>query len=423
MRILWLCNIMLPKIAEARNQKQDAYGGWLTGLSNSLIINNEIALSVCFPERDINNVEAGSVGKLEYYAFPQCSYNNPRGRFKLESCLKEIVLRSKPDVINIHGTEFPHALAMTTICQKLGLLNKVVVSIQGLVSVYAKHYESGLPNSVAHGHTIKELIRNNNIRKGREVFARKGELEEQTIRNVKHVIGRTDWDRACIAQINPDAMYHFCNETLRDSFYEHSWDILKCKKYSIFISQAGYPIKGFHWMLEAMPEVVKWFPDAHVFVAGNDITKHDTLSDKLRIGSYGKYIRLLINKYNLKDNVTFLGPLNEADMCKQYLASNVFVSASSIENSPNSVGEAMILGVPTISSDVGGVKNMLTHNVEGFIYQHDAPYMLSYYIKKLFKDDNLAETLSRNARLQAKQTHSRESNLNAMIGIYEDIAR
>ena len=423
MRILWLCNIMLPKIAEARNQKQDAYGGWLTGLSNSLIINNEIALSVCFPERDINNVEAGSVGKLEYYAFPQCSYNNPRGRFKLESCLKEIVLRSKPDVINIHGTEFPHALAMTTICQKLGLLNKVVVSIQGLVSVCAKHYESGLPNSVAHGHTIKELIRNNNIRKGREVFARKGELEEQTIRNVKHVIGRTDWDRACIAQINPDAMYHFCNETLRDSFYEHSWDILKCKKYSIFISQAGYPIKGFHWMLEAMPEVIKHFPDSHIYVAGSDITKYDTLSDKLRIGSYGQYIRFLIRKYNLKDNVTFLGALNETDMCTQYLSSNVFVSASSIENESNSISEAKILGVPVVASFVGGVTNRITHGYDGLIYQHDSPYMLSYYIKKIFEDKGLSENLSRAARLHAKQANDRDSNLNATIKIYDEIHR
>ena len=423
MKVLWLCNIILPKIAKARNKRKSDTGGWLTGLSNGLLKNNEISLSVCFPERDIYAVEAGSTENLKYYAFPQYAYHGQRERSKLEFYLEEMVRDSEPNIINIHGTEYDHALAMTRVCQKLGLIDKVVVSIQGLVSVCAKHYYSGLPSSVVNGFTIKELIRKNNIRQSREAFIRNGELEVRTIKNVKHIIGRTDWDRACTEQINPDAKYHFCNETLRDSFYEHSWDISKCKKRSIFISQAGYPIKGFHRVLEAMPEVVKWSPDAHVFVAGNDITKHDTLSDKLRIGSYGKYIRLLINKYNLKDNVTFLGPLNEADMCKQYLASNVFVSASSIENSPNSVGEAMILGVPTISSDVGGVKNMLTHNVEGFIYQHDAPYMLSYYIKKLFKDDNLAETLSRNARLQAKQTHSRESNLNAMIGIYEDIAR
>ena len=423
MNILWLCNMMLPKISESRNLKQKEYGGWLTGLSNDLLESNGISLCVCFPTKSARSIEVERAGKLQYCMIPQSSYDSFKARLQIEARLEEVMHVLKPDIIHIHGTEYAHSYVMTKVCQRLGIIDKVVVSIQGLVSVCARHYDAGLPNRVVNGFTIKELIRKNNIRQSREAFIRNGELEVRTIKNVKHIIGRTDWDRACTEQINPDAKYHFCNETLRDSFYEHSWDISKCKKRSIFISQAGYPIKGFHRVLEAMPEVVKWSPDAHVFVAGNDITKHDTLSDKLRIGSYGKYIRLLINKYNLKDNVTFLGPLNEADMCKQYLASNVFVSASSIENSPNSVGEAMILGVPTISSDVGGVKNMLTHNVEGFIYQHDAPYMLSYYIKKLFKDDNLAETLSRNARLQAKQTHSRESNLNAMRGIYEDIAR
>ena len=54
--------------------------------------------------------------------------------------------------------------------------------------------------------------------------------------------------------------------------------------------------------------------------------------------------------------------------------------------SPNSVGEAMILGTPVVSSDVGGVKNMLTHNEEGFLYQHDAPYMLAFYVMELFEN-------------------------------------
>lgn len=47
---------------------------------------------------------------------------------------------------------------------------------------------------------------------------------------VKHVIGRTDWVRACIEAINPDIQYHFCNEILRDRFYEEagSWKYENC---------------------------------------------------------------------------------------------------------------------------------------------------------------------------------------------------
>ena len=69
-------------------------------------------------------------------------------------------------------------------------------------------------------------------------------------------------------------------------------------------------------------------------------------------------------------------------MKERFLKSNVFVSPSTIENSPNSLGEAMLLGIPCISSDVGGVKNLLKHEEEGYVYQTDAPYMLAYYVKK-----------------------------------------
>lgn len=93
----------------------------------------------------------------------------------------------------------------------------------------------------------------------------------------------------------------------------------------------------------------------------------------------------LIEKYSLAGCVEFLPPLKADEMKRMYLKSNVFVSPSSIENSPNSLGEAMMLGVPCVSSLVGGVGNMLIDGAEGFTYQHDAPYMLAYYVMEIFR--------------------------------------
>lgn len=240
------------------------------------------------------------------------------------------------------------------------------------------------------------------------------------LKRVKHIIGRTDWDRACTQQINPSAKYHFCNETLRSSFYNHTWDIERCEERSVFVSQCSYPIKGMHHMLEAMAEVVKVYPDSKLYTTGLNPLKL-SLKQKLRQGYYSKYLGKLIKKYSLEENVKFLGSLNEEEMCNRYLKSNVFVCCSSIENSPNSVGEAMILGVPVVSSDVGGVKNMLSHEKEGFIYQADAPYMLAYYIKKLFEDKELQKEFSQNARLHAKHTHDPSVNTKTLLNIYNDI--
>ena len=90
---------------------------------------------------------------------------------------------------------------------------------------------------------------------------------------------------------------------------------------------------------------------------------------------------------DLERNVVFTGPLDEEKMCQRYLKSNVFVCPSSIENSPNSLGEAMVLGVPCVASDVGGVSDMLKHKEEGFVYQTDAPYMLAHYVCEIFENE------------------------------------
>ena len=65
------------------------------------------------------------------------------------------------------------------------------------------------------------------------------------------MIGRTDWDEACTKEINPKVQYHFCNESLRDSFYSGSWEYQNCEKHSIFMSQAATPIKGLHFYAQS----------------------------------------------------------------------------------------------------------------------------------------------------------------------------
>ena len=149
--------------------------------------------------------------------------------------------------------------------------------------------------------------------------------------------------------------------------------------------------------------------------------KSDLFIDNIKISSYGKYLKELIKRYNLQDSVVFTGLLDEKQMCERYLRSHVFVCPSSIENSPNSLGEAMIFGVPCVASDVGGVTDLLTHKEEGFVYQTDAPYMLAYYVCEIFANDELALQFSVKARGHAMRTHDREMNNQAMVSIYKNI--
>ena len=427
MKILWLCNIILPEVMEQIGKKPVPVGGWLSGMLEGITKSYTLDcfdITVCMPCGWLNDVEMSQTDRYQYCLFPchrndQYSYNN-----SIEGYFMDILEKVQTDLVHIWGTEFPTTLAMVYACEKLGLLNRIVINIQGLVSIYAQHYYASLPWRVVYDFmTPRHLVFHDSIVQQKKAFEKRGKYEIEALCKVKHVIGRTDWDKACVTQINPNINYHFCNEILRKSFYKHEWNFEKCERFSIFVSQAAYPIKGLHFVLEALPLILRQYPQTHLYVAGSDVTcSSGSLKDRLKLTAYGKYIKKLIKKYNLEQNITFCGSLNEEQMCARYLRSNVFVSASSIENSPNSVCEAMILGMPVVSSDEGGVKNLLEHGKEGFIYQYDAPYMLAFYVLNIFSDTKLACQLGYNAKLKALKTNNTEDNVKITSIVYQNIS-
>lgn len=422
MKVLWFCNLVPSRISShVAGRHFSPSGGWIEGLLNSLPKNNEIDISIAFPLYGSKTIISGEVDEIKYFAFPQIKSDinkyNPKTRDNAES----IINRVSPDIIHIFGTEYIHTLAIINACEKLEILNKIVVSIQGLVSILSRNYYAGLPQSVVYRYTFRDFIKQDNIRQQRKKYIERGKYEIEALQKVRHVVGRTDWDKACTSQINPLAQYHFCNETLRDEFYKHSWELDKCERYSIFISQASYPIKGLHFALEALPEIIKRFPSTHLYIAGVDITRDDSLISRIKMSYYGKYIKKLIRKKKLQRNITFTGPLDEKAMCERFIGSHVFVSPSTMENESNSVSEAKLLGVPVVTSFVGGVAGRLINNESGFLYQHDAPYMLTYYICRIFENDDLAHRLSENAKKHAATLHDPEANLEQILQIYGEI--
>ena len=418
MKVLWLCNIMLPVIAEHLGERANVFGGWLTGALSKLMTVDDMDVTVIVPSNKIFDGQVNS--KLKYFSFiddwlPDANDNDMINRFK--NILDEV----KPDIIHVWGTEYKHSYNMIEACGRAGVIDKAVIDIQGLVSVYAKHYNAYLPNKIVKAKSFKDFIRGGGVESGRRDFERRGVYEEAVIKKVKHVMGRTDWDYACVKRLNPSVNYHHVNETLRDAFYNSQWQINNCERHSIFASSSSYPLKGFHIMLEAMTDIVKFFPDAKLYTTGNNPLTA-SFHDKIRQTAYTKYIVKLIKDYKLEDHLIFTGFLNEAEMCERYLKSHVFVSPSSIENSSNSICEAMILGVPVVCSDVGGIKSLMIHNEEGLIYQADAFYMLARSIINIFEDDELAQKFSHNARAHALKTHDKDFNLKALIDAYNKIA-
>ena len=413
MKLMWLCNLAPGAVREQISGKKSS-GLWMDHVLADLRKQDDLSLQILCPggnERGMLEKNCGYccfIEGLPYVYLPE-----------LEARFREELQAFRPDVIHIWGTEYGHTLAMVNAAEKEGLLSKVAISIQGLCSVYAPHYAEGLPFRVQHGATFRDVLRRDNIKQQQEKFALRGKLEVQALEKARHVIGRTCWDKACTAAINPEVRYHFCNETLREEFYRGGWSYEGCRKHRIFASSCAYPVKGFHYLLQAFRQVKKYYPDATLAVPGSSPVA-DSFTGKLRQNSYQRYLVRLME--GMEESVEFLGHLSPEEMKRQYLECNVFVLPSTIENSPNSLGEAMLLGVPCVASDVGGVCDMMTHNTEGFVYQSTAPYMLSHYIQDVFAMEEKAESIGQNARSHAKQTHDPETNLRTLLNIYREVA-
>lgn len=412
MRVLWLCNLIPGEVRKATRKNGSSGGLWIDHVLEGMR-KQGLTIHILFPGRC-------RAGRLD----EKCSYASFReGKPyvylpELEKRFGEEIERFRPDVIHIWGTEYGHTLAMVNAAENAGMLSHTVVGIQGLCAVIAGHYTEGVPYKVQRGYTFRDFLRQDNILRQQKKFAKRGELEVKALEKAQHVMGRTRWDRACTGMVNPGISYHFCNETLRVPFYDGHWDYASCRKHRIFASSAEYPVKGFHYLLEAFAEVKKKYPDATLAVTGPSYLTESPL----RQTRYRKYLSELTRRYGLEDSVEFLGKCSAEQMKAAYLEANVFALSSTIENSPNSLGEAMLLGLPCVAADVGGVTDLMVHDMEGYIYQPTAPYMLAYYICRVFEMEDQAEVLGWAVREHALVTHDPETNLDTMLKIYETLA-
>lgn len=418
MKILWVINGALPRFTRDGASAKGVSSTWLVSLADAVLRNADNELTVLYRGADAFDGLTHD-GRLSYGSFtqPPTAVSADAARAFLQ-----VLADMKPDVVHIFGTEYPHTLSALQAAATInGLSERTVVSIQGLCSVYARHYTQGLPWKTIYGYTLRDLLRHDNIRQQQRAFTQRGAFETAALGMAKHVIGRTDWDFACTHQINPALTYHKVNETLRAPFYTDRWTPEGCRRYSLFLPQSYYPVKGTHFALEALSFLKKEFPAAHLFTTGSDPRAAD-LHSRLRRSSYARYLAGRMRALGLDDSVTFLGNLDAEQMKRQYLSANVCISPSLIENSPNGVGEAMLLGTPVVASFVGGTASILTHGADGYLYPVDAPYMMAEYVRRIFADDALAETLSASARRHAAKTHDPEQNLKDLMAVYRQLA-
>jgi len=509
--------MVLPIAASQMNQEASHKEGWLSGIAEAVLKRREengIQLSVAFPiasfamprpvvagggsaetealmssaRRDSLRAQLEKEGFCEReitwegssffcYGFREDTDHAEKYDPVLEQILEKIVYRVKPDVVHCFGTEYPHTLAM---CRSFPEKRRLLVGLQGLCTLCAEGYFADLPESVVRSVTFRDLLKRDTLKRQQEKFVLRGRSEREALSLAGNITGRTEWDRAFARKWNPEAHYYFMNEILRKEFYGPVWEAEQCEPHAIFLSQGDYPLKGLHYMLAALPRILEKYPDAKVYVAGSSLVEFRTIKQKLKLSAYGKYLRKLLKSSAIQEKVEFLGKLNAGQMRDVYLKSGLFVCCSSLENSPNSLGEAMLLGMPCVSAKVGGIPSIFVGGQDGILFEgYKMPTEAEFVDKSTGKASGDGETardeacrekkagrpeaeeemaveygeeqipaeerleavggrLARavvemwgdpakqkiycaNAREHARKTHDRESNYRRMIEIYEQI--
>ena len=422
MRILWLTNIRPQGFGSG---KHSTGGGWISGALESVRKEDNVEIFVAYPllgsktivrEKFENVTLLGFAQKKKYNVLPSPSY---RLCALAKQHLCEIIDKVEPDILHVFGTESVHSRYTIELFNKP---ERTIIHIQGLVSVIAMHCEFGISFWARHM-VVPSFPARGTLRRVRKRFALAGRDEIAAIKRVNHVMGRTEWDEACTKAINPSVNYIHCGESLRSVFYEESsqWKYEECKKHTIYFSQSSSQVKGLHLVLPIIPQLIKRYPDVHLYIGGNSPIGDKSFKSFIMRSSYGWYLKHLIKKYKLHNHVSFLGPQSAEQVVQNLKNAHVFLSASLIENSPNSVGEAMIVGTPVVSSDVGGVKDFIEHGKNGFIYPMDAPYMIPYYAGKLFEENILSQQFSEAGKVTSRKAYDFENNGRVLLDSYQKI--
>lgn len=414
MIVLWITNLPLPDAQEALFHTKQSKEGWLVQLAILLSSSPGISLYIASRVPGLKEERQFEIGNIHYYCFPGTYVNGVEMQEYWKRCYSSI----KPDIVHIQGTECNHSVQFVMAYPNA----KTVVSIQGLVSVISRYYYGGIPEKVLQKYqSLYRRIKGISMTRCYQSMCKAAESEKYIIQHVKYVIGRTEWDKNHVFLINPNIEYYIGNETMRPMFYTNRWTYEKCDPHTIFVTQGLVPYKGFHQVLKSMAIVKKTFPDVKLRVAlVPEIKAPLRWRSRIMAGEYQMYLRNLVKQFDLIDNIEVLGVLSEAEMVSAMLSSNIFVSPSAIENSPNSLCEAQLLGMPAVASYVGGTPTIADDGKATKLYRYEEYDMLASHILMVF--NGLLDTKQLNyARDLALTRNNATRNVVDLINIYKEI--
>lgn len=385
--------------------------GWQDSLEALVHDNTDIDLHIVF--ETLSSCPDKCIDGIHYYPiYANNSFvERLANRWTCERNIKKLIDNSiqliekiRPDIIHVFGTEWLWGL----VAEQTSV--PVVIHIQGALQPYYNalypprynnsfYIKSALPN-------IKKII--NGIL-DRHRFQTSYLVEKRVWKCVNNYMGRTEWDHSLLKSLNPSARYFHVEEALRKQFLSNSinWHGYNNNKLSILTTGCGTFWKGPDMLLKT----------ANVLKNIGIDFKWDV------IGGYDNdFIRGIEKKECIcfKDvNVTFHGPLNASAVSEMLAETTLYVHTAYIENSPNSICEAQIMGVPIVSTNVGGISTLIGDY--GELVPANDPWQMASAIIELFNNKERMKNYSLKGREKALVRHNPNNIVKQLLNCYSSI--
>jgi glycosyltransferase involved in cell wall biosynthesis len=175
----------------------------------------------------------------------------------------------------------------------------------------------------------------------------------------------------------------------------------------IFIGAIGhlYKTKGYEYLIEAMEIVAGRQKNFALFIIGE--------------GEERPRLEKMIIEYDLENNIFLSGGIDHAaDIMPAF---DLYVCSSVKEGFPYVLLEAMYAGLPIVSTNVGGIPDMIRHNKNGLLVESKNPDQLAERILKLFANHDLRIKLGENAKKTVLEKFKLEHMIAKTVNVYESL--
>lgn len=216
--------------------------------------------------------------------------------------------------------------------------------------------------------------------------------EKEILKNIQFYLGRTTWDYRIVKLFNSNATYFHCDEILRSSFYDENMKRRIPSKLKIVSTISIPPYKGFDIILKTAKLLCSMNVDFEWNVFGN------VVPNLIEKETHIRHEDVCVN---------LMGVATESQIKETILSSTVYVHPSYIDNSPNSVCEAQMCGVPVIATNVGGVSSLIEESKTGFLVPANDPYQMACLVNELGCNLDLNVKIGEGAKSMAFERHNK----------------